>query len=124
MSNFNHPGWGHNGFYYQNPNTAPIQNMYNNFNNVQNELPIQSNNSYSEQIRKEQIIQAHDNKIDITEKNEDKINIEKNDLPLATIYVRPQPYKGVSTGVDALKQGTAFAELYRSYKTNKGGIFR
>jgi len=39
----------------------------------------------------------------------------EKDLPLATIYVRPQVYKGVSAPSDALKQGTAFSELYRPF---------
>ena len=40
----------------------------------------------------------------------------KSELPLATIYVKPQVYKGISSPANALKQGTAFAELYRPFK--------
>ena len=39
----------------------------------------------------------------------------EKELPLATIYVRPQVYKGVNTPSEALKQGTAFSELYRPF---------
>ena len=34
---------------------------------------------------------------------------------LATIYVKPQVYNGINTPCDALKQGTAFVELYRPF---------
>ena len=44
---------------------------------------------------------------------------DKTALPLATIYVRPQVYKGINSPAEALKQGTAFAELYRPFK---GGL--
>ena len=44
----------------------------------------------------------------------------KKDLPLATIYVRPQVYNGINSPHDALKQGTAFVELYRPF-VGKGG---
>lgn len=40
---------------------------------------------------------------------------------LATIYVQPQVYKGISNPTDSLKQGTAFAELYSPF-AGKGGI--
>jgi hypothetical protein len=40
---------------------------------------------------------------------------------LATIYVKPQIYKGISSPADALKQGTAFAELYRPFVEKLGG---
>ena len=39
---------------------------------------------------------------------------------LATIYVKPQVYKGISSPADALKQGTAFVELYSPF-VGKGG---
>ena len=39
---------------------------------------------------------------------------------LATIYVKPQFYKGISSPADALKQGTAFVELYSPF-IGKGG---
>ena len=39
---------------------------------------------------------------------------------LATIYVKPQAYNGINTPADALKQGTAFAELYSPF-IGKGG---
>ena len=41
-------------------------------------------------------------------------------LKLATIYVKPQVYKGISSPADALKQGTAFVELYSPF-VGKGG---
>jgi hypothetical protein len=41
-------------------------------------------------------------------------------LKLATIYVKPQVYNGISSPADALKQGTAFKELYRPF-VGKGG---
>jgi len=39
---------------------------------------------------------------------------------LATIYVKPQVYNGVCSPADALKQGTAFVELYSPF-VGKGG---
>jgi len=39
----------------------------------------------------------------------------EKELPLATIFVRPQVYRGVSAPNEALKQGTAFSELYRPF---------
>ena len=42
-------------------------------------------------------------------------------LKLATIYVKPQTYNGVSSPLTALKQGTAFPELYSPY-VGKGGV--
>ena len=39
---------------------------------------------------------------------------------LATIYVKPQVYNGISSPADALRQGTAFKELYRPF-IGKGG---
>ena len=39
---------------------------------------------------------------------------------LATIYVKPQVYHGISSPADAFKQGTAFKELYRPF-VGKGG---
>ena len=41
-------------------------------------------------------------------------------LKLATIYVKPQIYNGISSPADALRQGTAFAELYSPF-VGKGG---
>ena len=41
--------------------------------------------------------------------------VSQKELPLATIYVRPQVYNGVNTPDVALKQGTAFPELYRPF---------
>lgn len=43
-------------------------------------------------------------------------------LKLATIYVLPQVYKGINTPAEALKQGTAFKELYRPFIEKMGGI--
>ena len=40
---------------------------------------------------------------------------------LATIYIRPQVYNGISSPADALKQGTAFRELYRPFVEKLGG---
>ena len=40
---------------------------------------------------------------------------------LATIYVKPQVYNGITSPINALKQGTAFAELYSPF-SGKGGI--
>lgn len=40
---------------------------------------------------------------------------------LATIYVRPQVYNGINSPEDALKQGTAFSELYSPFE-GKGGV--
>ena len=39
---------------------------------------------------------------------------------LATIYVKPQVYNGVSSPAQAFKQGTAFEELYKPF-VGKGG---
>ena len=39
---------------------------------------------------------------------------------LATIYVKPQAYNGINSPADALKQGTAFVELYKPF-VGKGG---
>ena len=39
---------------------------------------------------------------------------------LATIYVKPQIYNGINSPADALKQGTAFRELYSPF-VGKGG---
>ena len=39
---------------------------------------------------------------------------------LATIYVKPQIYNGINSPADALKQGTAFRELYSPF-AGKGG---
>ena len=47
--------------------------------------------------------------------------ISENNFKLATIYVKPQVYNGVSAPLDALKQGTAFVELYSPY-VGKGGV--
>jgi len=41
-------------------------------------------------------------------------------LKLATIYVKPQVYNGINSPADALKQGTAFRELYSPF-AGKGG---
>ena len=46
------------------------------------------------------------------------------DLKLATIYVKPQPYNGINSPADALKQGTAFPELYRPFVEKMGGAGR
>ena len=42
-------------------------------------------------------------------------------LKLATIYVKPQTYNGVSSPLTTLKHGTAFPELYSPY-VGKGGV--
>ena len=42
---------------------------------------------------------------------------------LATIYVKPQVYNGISSPADALKQGTAFKELYRPFVEKLGGRY-
>ena len=47
---------------------------------------------------------------------------EKETLPLATIFVRPQVYNGVSSKEQALAQGTAFSELARPFTGNIGGM--
>jgi len=39
---------------------------------------------------------------------------------LATIYIKPQAYNGINSPAEALKQGTAFAELYSPF-VGKGG---
>jgi len=39
---------------------------------------------------------------------------------LATIYIKPQAYNGISSPADTLKQGTAFVELYSPF-VGKGG---
>ena len=39
---------------------------------------------------------------------------------LATIYVKPQVYNGVSSPAQAFEQGTAFVELYKPF-VGKGG---
>ena len=53
----------------------------------------------------------------MTLRNAELIQMQK----LATIYVKPQVYNGVSSPLSALKQGTAFVELYSPY-VGKGGI--
>ena len=40
---------------------------------------------------------------------------------LATIYIKPQTYKGINSPTNALKQGTAFEELYSPF-IGKGGV--
>ena len=45
-------------------------------------------------------------------------------LPLAVAYVRTQTFNGINTPADALRQGTAFSELYRPYSPKKGGPAR
>jgi len=52
----------------------------------------------------------------MTLRNPEPMQMQK----LATIYVKPQVYNGVNSPLDALKQGTAFAELYSPY-VGKGG---
>ena len=42
-------------------------------------------------------------------------------MKLATIYVKPQVYQGVSAPLDTLQQGTAFVELYSPY-VGKGEV--
>ena len=41
---------------------------------------------------------------------------------LATIYVEPQLYRGVSTPEETLRQGTAFSELYRPFLGGGGHV--
>ena len=41
--------------------------------------------------------------------------VPANNLPLATIYVRPQTYNGVNSPAETMRQGTAFVELYRPF---------
>ena len=45
-------------------------------------------------------------------------------LKLATIYVKPQIYNTLNSPAEALKQGTAFPELYRPFVEKTGGIRR
>jgi len=47
-----------------------------------------------------------------------------DNLKLATIYVKPQEYKGINSHTEALKQGTAFSELYRPFVEKSGGLKR
>lgn len=42
-------------------------------------------------------------------------------LKLATIYIKPQVYNGINSFSDALKQGTAFNELYSPFE-GRGGV--
>ena len=42
-------------------------------------------------------------------------------LPYAVAYVRTQVFNGINSPAEALKQGTAFSELYRPYSPKKGG---
>ena len=46
--------------------------------------------------------------------------VKCENFKLATIYVKPQVYNGISSPADALKHGTAFAELYSPF-VGKGG---
>lgn len=48
----------------------------------------------------------------------------ESNLKLATIYVKPQIYNGINSPSDALKQGTAFPELYRPFIEKTGGVHR
>ena len=56
-------------------------------------------------------------------RNDAECDIGKN-LKLATIYVKPQKYNGINSPADALKQGTAFPELYRPFVEKTGGVSR
>jgi hypothetical protein len=42
-----------------------------------------------------------------------------DNLPLATAYVRSQPYENLNNPVKTLKQGTFFADLYDPYYPRK-----
>jgi len=53
---------------------------------------------------------------------ETPLHSRHQDLKLATIYVRPQIYKGINSISDTLKQGTAFSELYRPFIDKSGGF--
>ena len=45
---------------------------------------------------------------------------KSGNLKLATIYVKPQVYNGISSPAVAFEQGTAFVELYKPF-IGKGG---
>lgn len=45
----------------------------------------------------------------------DKKKLTCSNLPLATAYVRSQPYENLNSPFQTLKQGTLFADLYDPY---------
>ncbi len=54
----------------------------------------------------------------------DKKKLTCSNLPLATAYVRSQPYQNLNSPFETLKQGTFFADLYDRYipsQVAKGG---
>ncbi|MDO5794303.1 MAG: spore coat associated protein CotJA [Turicibacter sp.] len=54
----------------------------------------------------------------------DKKKLTCSNLPLATAYVRSQPYQNLNSPFETLKQGTFFADLYDRYipsRVAKGG---
>ena len=56
----------------------------------------------------------------------DKKKLTCSNLPLATAYVRSQPYENLNSPFQTLKQGTLFADLYDPYmprKVAQGGRF-
>lgn len=49
----------------------------------------------------------------------DKKKLTCSNLPLATAYVRSQPYQNLNSPFQTLKQGTFFSDLYDPYKSRK-----
>ena len=87
----------HPGFTYQNPRFVPgVQTV------VKNQFKDLNESSFESTLETKQV--------------------RNKELPLATIFVRPQVYKGVSSREQALAQGTAFPELVRPFTGNIGGI--
>lgn len=54
-----------------------------------------------------------------TGENRHMKKITCENLPLATAYVRPQPYQNLNSPVETLSQGTLFADLYSPYAPRK-----
>lgn len=42
-----------------------------------------------------------------------------NNLPLAQVYVKSQPYQHLNSPLKTLREGTFFADLYDSYKPRR-----
>ena len=91
-NHFYQTGVDHYGFTYQNPSYAKSEYV----------------NPTAEHIQPS--IYRHSNHDDARWEN----------FKLATIYVKPQVYKGINSPADAFKQGTAFVELYKPF-IGKGG---
>jgi len=93
----------HPGFTYQNPRFAPgVQTV------IANQFEDLNAGTFKSMFEDKRMHQG--------ERGREKT------LPLATIFVRPQAYKGVSSREQALAQGTAFPELVRPFTGNIGGI--